>query len=265
VQKKRTNFAVTLELVCDDCVNAENKLQKEVNYLSAKLSNLTIDNLEEAKVKKALKRKLANKRKQLTSCANNELRTIRHSRNSRFVNNKKKGREPALSYNLNIRAMLMAFYCGTGGFDIGSFASFMGISGGGSWERTFHRKSGVIHDVILDLCDTILAESLKAEVVATIRHELGTKYELDTINRHINAYFLGKYGGFTPWLPRVFRSFLNHVSKSILYVRRDSYVATTPKTISFPPSHGDVHFKYSFAFKKLSRKIVDCYRTYAFY
>ena len=115
VQKKRTNFAVTLELVCDDCVNAENKLQKEVNYLSAKLSNLTIDNLEEAKVKKALKRKLANKRKQLTSCANNEPRTIRHSRNSRFVNNKKKGREPALSYDLNIRAMLMAFYCGTGG------------------------------------------------------------------------------------------------------------------------------------------------------
>ena len=70
------------------------------------------------------------------------------------------------------------------------------------------------------------------------------------------------YGGFTPWLSRVFRSFLNHVSKPLFYVRRDSYVATRPKTISFPPSHGDVHFKYSFAFKKLSRKIVDCYTTY---
>ena len=25
------------------------------------------------------------------------------------------------------------------------------------------------------------------------------------------------------------------------------------KTIPFPPSHGDLHFKYSFAFKKRSR------------
>ena len=73
------------------------------------------------------------------------------------------------------------------------------------------------------------------------------------------------YGGFTPWLPRVFRSFLNHVSKTILYVRGDSYVATSSKTISFPPSHGDVHFKYSFAFKKRSRKIVDCYTTFSLY
>ena len=80
-----------------------------------------------------------------------------------------------------------------GGFDIESFASFIGISGGGSWERTFHRKSGVIHDVILDLCDLILAESLKTELIATIRHELRTKYKLDTINSHIDAYCLGKY------------------------------------------------------------------------
>ena len=37
--------------------------------------------------------------------------------------------------------------------------------------------------------------------------------------------------------------------KIFFYVRRDLYVATRPKTISFPPSHGDLHFKYSFAFK----------------
>ena len=50
--------------------------------------------------------------------------------------------------------------------------------------------------------------------------------------------------------------------KNYFYVRCDSYVATGPKTISFPPRHGDVHFKYSFAFKKASRKNVDCYTTY---
>ena len=36
------------------------------------------------------------------------------------------------------------------------------------------------------------------------------------------------------------------------YVRRDSYVATRVNIIPFTPSHGDVHVKYSFAFKKRS-------------
>ena len=36
------------------------------------------------------------------------------------------------------------------------------------------------------------------------------------------------------------------------------------KNYFIPPSHGDVYFKYSFAFKKPSRKIADCYTTYTF-
>ena len=36
--------------------------------------------------------------------------------------------------------------------------------------------------------------------------------------------------------------------KNYFYVRRDSYVAKRVKTIPFPPSHGDLHFKYSFSF-----------------
>ena len=140
VQKKRTNFAVTLEIVCDNCVTVENKIQNEIQYLNTKLSNLYIHDNEQAKIKKSIQRQLVTKKKELTIYSNNEHRTIRHSKNSKFLNNKKKGREPALSYNLNIRAMLMAFYCGTGGFNIGSFASFIGISGGGSWNVHFIGK-----------------------------------------------------------------------------------------------------------------------------
>ena len=89
--------------------------------------------------------------------------------------------------------------------------------------------------------------------------------KLDVISHPLEIILYRKYGGFTPWLYRVFRSFLNHVSKTILYIRRNSYVATRPNTISFPPSHGDVYFNYSFAFKKRYRKSVDCYTTYTFY
>ena len=35
---------------------------------------------------------------------------------------------------INIRAIMAAFYCGTGAGDFGNVASFLGASGGKSWE-----------------------------------------------------------------------------------------------------------------------------------
>jgi len=136
-------------------------LQNQIEYLNKRLNMLVITNKADRKNKKALQRKINDQKTRLTSCSQVKNRTISPSRNSKFFNNKKLGREPSLSYQVNIRAMLLTFYCGTGGFDVGSFVSFFGIPGGGSWERTFHRKSGVVHKIILDLCDLVLAESLK--------------------------------------------------------------------------------------------------------
>ena len=63
----------------------------------------------------------------------------------------------------------------------------------------------------------------------------------------------------TPGFQELFESRI----KELLFMYQETRTwATCPKTILFPPSHGDVHFKYSFAFKKLSRKIVDCYTTF---
>ena len=73
------------------------------------------------------------------------------------------------------------------------------------------------------------------------------------------------YGGFTPWLSQVFRSFLNHVSKPLFYVRRDLYGATVVKTNLFPFTQADVGFRYIFAFKNGYLDDVDCYATYTFY
>ena len=62
----------------------------------------------------------------------------------------------------------------------------------------------------------------------------------------------------TPGFQELFESRI----KNCFYVQRNSYLATRVKTILFPPSHGGVHFKYLFAFKKHSRKIVDYYIMY---
>ena len=39
-----------------------------------------------------------------------------------------------LDFEINIRAMLTAFYLGTGELDIGGYASFLGLPGGRGWE-----------------------------------------------------------------------------------------------------------------------------------
>ena len=59
-----------------------------------------------------------------------------------------------------------------------------------------------------------------------------------------------------------FQELFESRTKHYFNLRRKSYVATGLKTISIPPSHGDVHFKYSSAFKRDYCKTVDCYTTY---
>ena len=67
--------------------------------------------------------------------------------NKNFSNDYKKGH--TLDYDLNSRDILTSFCLGTGGFDIGSFASFFGLPGGRSLERSFHRHNSKIHDVAI--------------------------------------------------------------------------------------------------------------------
>ena len=82
----------------------------------------------------------------------------------------------AFHYQLNIRAALIAFYLGTGGYDIGAMACFLGIPGGQSWERTFHRHSKTIHTSIIQVTDEILKKAFEDEVIATFQETLKDKY-----------------------------------------------------------------------------------------
>ena len=51
----------------------------------------------------------------------------------------------------------------------------------------------MVHKIILDLCDLVLAESLKKEIIATIHHELGNKYDEKQTEMFINDFFNAKY------------------------------------------------------------------------
>ena len=94
--------------------------------------------------------------------------TVASKINPKFNAEKIGGQQRTLDFDLNIRAMLSAFYLGTGGYDIGGMASFFGIPGGRGFERTFHTYSSTIHRVILDECNKILDEAMNEEIIATI-------------------------------------------------------------------------------------------------
>ena len=70
----------------------------------------------------------------------------REKRMNRLVGNKKLsvrdrlrvwGKGSIVDYEINLRAMMAAFYCGTGAADIAKAISFLGLPGGKSWEKLF--------------------------------------------------------------------------------------------------------------------------------
>ena len=98
-----------------------------------------------------------------------------------------------MEYDLNIRAMLSAYYCGTGGFIVGMFATFFGIPGGRSWDRAYFRNMPEVHGIMLDLCNLILGEALSEEIKATMQHELENVYTKEVIDVAINNFLNGNY------------------------------------------------------------------------
>ena len=192
-QTNATGFAITLEIVCDNCVSVANNLRHQMRYIESKMKNMKIESSNDQKEQNKLKRQIKNKRSQLTD--DSHIKRISPTKNSKFVNNKKVrvGRKDAMQYDLNIRAMLAAYYGGTGGFNVGLFANFFGFTGGRSWERTWHRQSEKVHTLMLDLINLIITEALSKEIEATIKCKLEGKYTNDETEQAINHYLDGNY------------------------------------------------------------------------
>jgi len=95
----------------------------------------------------------------------------------------------AFRYQLNIRVALASFYLDTGGYDIGALTFFLGIPGGRSWERTFHRHSELIHDTVMYVADDIIKKVYDEEIAAKIRKELkDDEYTEVEINEFVTAF-----------------------------------------------------------------------------
>ena len=51
----------------------------------------------------------------------------------------------------------------------------------------------MVHKIILDLCELVLAESLKEEVIATIRNDLEYKYDNEETETYIDDFLMRNY------------------------------------------------------------------------
>ena len=77
-----------------------------------------------------------------------------------------------LEYEVNVWAMMAAFYIGTGGFDIGEVVGMVGLPGGKGWERQYHHHSPFLNEIAIDLADKMMKQSLIQEIDATISEKL---------------------------------------------------------------------------------------------
>ena len=166
VEVSRISLASTFELQCETCNNKKEKLRQHLYYLQKKYeSEKTRDTYvnianEKAKLGK-LKAKMDAKR--VHPIPNKKFR--KGSGNQSYF----------LEYELNIRAMMSAFYIGTGGFDIGELVGMFGLPGGTGWERTHSRHTPFLNDIIIRLAETMMEESLRRDIDLTIRDKLEKK------------------------------------------------------------------------------------------
>ena len=100
------------------------------------------------------------------------------------------GKGSIVDYEINLRAMMAAFYCGTGAADIAKAISFLGLPGGQSFERSFSNHSPKLCKLITSVVDEIVKMSLVAEIEATFEEKLQCeKYTYDEIKKATKAFF----------------------------------------------------------------------------
>ena len=99
-------------------------------------------------------------------------------------------------YAVNVRAIIVSFYVGTGGLDIGLITSCLGLEGGRSWESSFTRYSPEICKAIMKVVDETIADGLKEEISLTVSEKLNErKYNSSEIANLTRKYHAGEKTG----------------------------------------------------------------------
>ena len=192
-EKYTVSYATTLEIVCKACnENRVGKLQRvrNLNRSIKKITDTSVASMGKMRKKKKQVYYLKDVVKSMNKLRSD--RTIRPTRNKRLGKRsriKAAGRQGALESEINIRAIMSAYYTGTGGFDIGNVTAFLGIPGGKSWERTYHRHSPSMAKHIIQVANDSMGGALNEEIKATIREKLEGIYEKEKIDGAITAWF----------------------------------------------------------------------------
>ena len=135
-QTQNVGFATTFEIFCKPCVSDREKDCLQIVYLNEKLKNMsTVTKSERSEhTCSRLKRNRKQKRWDEKYIPIRRKRTIRPTYNKKFSKRQHlrefaKGKGSIVDFEINIRAMMAAFYYGTGAADIAKNNAFMGVPG----------------------------------------------------------------------------------------------------------------------------------------
>ena len=86
--------------------------------------------------------------------------------------------------------MQAEFYCGTGAAGIAKAISFLGLSGGKSWEKSFSNHSPKLCKLITSVVNGVLKTRLVATIEAIIKEKIKCeKYTDYEIKKATNTFF----------------------------------------------------------------------------
>ena len=170
-----TGFATRFIVSCGNCEETTKRLQNSISYLSSKMKNMTINDDKSAREKHTMQMKLRRKKIKLTEY---NAKLSASSRVEPLQNNclvEKKdvtiGRLPGITYDLNLRSILCAFYLGTSGYDVERMSTFVGFHGGLGFERLFYRNIPLVIPRIKDVCNKIIHDARLDEIRACIKQK----------------------------------------------------------------------------------------------
>ena len=89
-----------------------------------------------------------------------------------------------MTYQLNVRTMLTAFINGTDGWDVTRSLVLMGL-GSKSFERTFYRKSGYMHKIIMGVTKRFVHTALLDDIYTSIVLCRGNLPKINKLNHEL--------------------------------------------------------------------------------
>ena len=92
---------------------------------------------------------------------------------------------------VNIRAVLSAFYIGTGGGDVSKVLGMLGVGGSLSFERNFTKYSPKISKIVREVCDKLIYECFVEEIMVTMKEKYPSYNDEDKL-KELKQYLIKK-------------------------------------------------------------------------